>query len=766
MVGRQRAARATALVLVWAFGALPPNAGAAGPSFEQPCGGSSWVAGSTNVCSGVVTYRDYVYDDEGADGGDLGYNEGTQNAFGTLAHPAGDARYPADDTNAADLVKLELSRSGDTIQVRAELNALRHPDSTVLAVAVDTDDNAATGGGPWGTLGVSSRGWEKLYQFTTGDPATNTIAGSFPLPASPRWRVQAVTARAAPQTVMNVAFRGAGEHAAYKVDYTNASSYPPSGQGAWFEDDQAAALRAGDISQFGYKVATADLAPAVTRRQTVGPGLHERVYTSDYTLGEGMTYEGIDGRGAGGAAQGFFAQVFNFLGRYQPYGVYIPSRPGPYGLQMEWHGSNQGIVGQINQPGMQRDFGEGLNRILVVPEARGPNGYGSDISERDLLDVMDDVETAYPIDRTRVFSSGYSQGGYITFRMAMLFPDRFAGFTSWVGFTGNDSNGTPAAGSAPVTAGAVGNAIDYVGNLRWVPGSMIYAAQDELVQVPSTVAMQQAFDAADNPYVWYMHNPADHFTFAVADDWRKEAAYSADQRLVADPARVVFRTSASVDSPPYAIRHDRAYWIGDIRGRTDAFIDTDLTSFGCGGRRPVLQSGTGAGPSPVPWTSISKAVSGGRDLAVRQALEGTLANVASEAIDVRRACLDTGFSYRITSDGPATLHLGGGCSLTLHKGVNEGVSTCEKGSGSRTCLSRRRMRIHLFRISRSRVRRVTVFLNGRRGGSLRGPRSSVLVSLRRQPRGVVRVRLKVALRGGRSASVRRTYRTCTRARRG
>src|SRR4051794_7938545 len=173
----KRGAGAAALVLVWTLAALPAGAGAAGPSFEQPCGGSSWFAGSTNVCDGVVTYRDYVYDDEGADRGDLGYNEGTQNAFGTLAHPAGDVRYPADDTNAADLVKLELSRAGDTVQVRAELNALRKPDSTILALAVDTDGNPATGGGAWERLGVSSRGWDKLYQFKTGDPAANTLAG-------------------------------------------------------------------------------------------------------------------------------------------------------------------------------------------------------------------------------------------------------------------------------------------------------------------------------------------------------------------------------------------------------------------------------------------------------------------------------------------------------------------------------------------------------------------------------------------------------------
>ena len=55
--------------------------------------------------------------------------------------------------------------------------------------------------------------------------------------------------------------------------------------------------------------------------------------------------------------------------------------------------------------------------------------------------------------------------------------------------------------------------------------------------VPSSTAMRQAFDATDDPYVWYMHNPADHFTFALADDWRKEADYSAKQRSVGRPRR-------------------------------------------------------------------------------------------------------------------------------------------------------------------------------------------------------------------------------------
>ena len=661
--------------------AAPAPAGASGPRFAQACGGDSWVAGTTNVCDGALVYRDYVYDDAGADRGLIGVYDGTQRAYGTLAHPAGDVRYPADATQSADLVNLTLTRAGDRVDVVAELNALYTPDSTVLAIAVDSDGDEATGGGAWPGLGVRSAGWDAVHRIETGDPGTNLMRGSFPLPAAATWRVQAVTAQKATGQVMNVAFRGVDEGAAYRLEHLNPSPHVPSSQGAWFEDDQAAALRGGDISAFGVEVATADLRPGVTRLEHVGPGLHERVYTSDHTLppGEGMSYAGIPGRGSGGSTTAF-AQVFNFLGKYQPYGIFIPDAAGPYGLQMEWHGSNQGIVAQINQPGMQADFGTELNRLLVTPLARGPNGYGSDISERDLLDVMDDVLAHYPVDEERIFSSGYSQGGYIAFRMAFLHPDRFAGFTSWVGFTGNDTNGTPARGTVDVNAGAVGNMIDYVGNARHVPGSMIYGAADELVQLPSTTAMERAFAATDNLYDWYMHTAADHFTFITTDDWQKEADDSKDLRLVRNPARVTFRTDPFLDAPQLGIVHDRAYWVSRIRSREEGFADTDLTSHGCGGAVPETTTGSEAGPSPVPWVSRFRHATGSAPLPAQQLLEGTLSNVESLSLDLEAACLRPGAAYRITSDGPAALALPGGGQVVLAEGENTGTIGAPAGA--------------------------------------------------------------------------------------
>jgi dienelactone hydrolase len=315
---------------------------------------------------------------------------------------------------------------------------------------------------------------------------------------------------------------------------------------------------------------------------------------------------------------------------------------------------------------MQQRFGEDLHRIIVVPEARGQNGFGSDISERDLLDVMADVERTYEIDRDHVFSGGYSQGGYITYRMAELYPDRFAGAVDWVGFTGDDANGSPSA--VHYTAGAVGNAIDFVANLRWVPTAMLYAGADELVHVWTANAMSDAFAATDDVYDFFLHPGAEHLTFALLDDWRKEATYTKGLRRVANPPRVTYRTATFLDDPAHGIVHDRAYWVSRIRGRKTGttYEDVDLTTAACGGSRPVLSATSGSGSDPVPWSSSGHVVKSQTPIARAFKLTGTLGNVASLRVDARRACLrGAAFAYDITTDGPAALSFSDGRTLTL-----------------------------------------------------------------------------------------------------
>lgn len=729
----------------------PVTAGAATPGCMAP---HSWVGGSVDLCDGALVYNDYVDDDYGADTGMR-----TTSHTASLAPTAGDQSYPAGQEATADLIRLTLRIDGDKLHVTGLLNALYKPDSTILAVAIDSDNNQATGGGKWGPLDVSSRGWDQIAYFKTGDPATNTIDGTMPLPPGTKWRVQAAVAQA-DGTVMNVAYRGVDEQSGFKGNDAASNVNPDAG--SWFEDKQAAALGRGDISEFGAEVDVADMKNGVTRAAPAVTGLHERVYESAYTIppGEGRNEAGVPGRANGGSTPGAgavpFNQTFQYLGRYQPYGIYIPPKGhAPYGMQMVFHGSSSVMSGLINQPGMQARFGDDLNRILVVPEARGQNGFGSDISERDLLDVMDDVEATYPIDRNHVFSGGYSQGGYITYRMAELYPDRFAGAVDWVGFTGDDENGTPLQGQG-YTAGAVGNAIDLVGNLRRVPTVMLYSGADELVHVWTAQAMDNAFKATDDIYTYYFHPAAEHLTYAALDDWRKEAAYTKDLTLVRNPPRVTYRTATALDDPAHGIVHDSAYWISDIRQIKAGYEDVDLTTYACGGSIPVSQTGSGQGTDPVPWTSDYREQTGLEALPKRNALEGTMANVSSLTIDATATCLkDKWLAYDITSDGPATITFNDGRVLKFASAGEHKGRLAPAALGK--CSRRGRIRFHLHAHPPAHVVAAVVYVNGRRKLS-RHARRLRYVTISRLPR--KRFSVKIVTRtsfGAHRISTRRFY---------
>jgi pimeloyl-ACP methyl ester carboxylesterase len=683
-----------AAVVLWAILSLPgcgdsgpgtvavaPRAtGDAGPTRvpQTHCGQSSWVAGVTEWCDGRLLYRDYIYDDYGADSG---APSASPFPNGTLAGTAGDARYPAGAENTADLVRLELRADRDRIHVEAELNALYATGQTVLHIALDTDGQSGTGGGAWPGLAIRSEGWDAVYRFDHGDPAGNLITGSFPRPAAATWKVWAVTAQA-DGTVMNVAFRGPHE----KAELLGAFGAVPTDVGAFWEDRQAAALGAGDITLFAANIASADFDRRTTRGAEVGPGLHQRVYTSAYALppGEGVSLAGVGSRinptNTGGSQQ------FNFLGRYQPYGYYAPAGSGPHGLQVKLHGLGSTHASIISSPGFQRDFGEDLNRVIVAPLGRGVVGCWSDIAERDALDVLDDALAHLDVDPEQVTISGYSMGGYGALRLAMLYPHRFAALVNWVGPTGDDTNtplpGNPLAVDVLGQAGAgsfVGNMVDFAGNLLNLPSVHLYGGADETPNHaghPLTLG-PRLLEAQGVEHDFYLHPTAEHFTFALADQWEKEAAFTAGRVRARTPSRVRFRTDESFRYPEYGLRHDRAYWVSGIRARDSGYADVDVGSRGCAMPARVFETGNdfGVGPEPLAWQRQYRRVAGEQAAPPENRIEAVLANVAALSIDRQRACLHAGgLRYKVSTDGPVTIDFGPGVVLQLPSaGVYEGV---------------------------------------------------------------------------------------------
>ena len=648
-----QAAVAAALVAAMATTAPAP---ATQPDDAAACDTGSWVAGTVDLCAGELVYRDYIYDDHGAATPNFLPRAG---AYAGVP-PTGDQEYTG-EANTADLAALRLRIDGDALDVSFELNSLVEPDSTVAALAIDTDNDTATGGGSWpGALGVTSAGWDVVHTFSHGDAGTNRIDGSVPLPRGNTWRLQAVTAQAG-GPVMNVAFRGTGE------------------TGFWWEDRQAAALQAGDISSFAGEVDVADLRNRVTRRAETPRGkVLQRVYTSAHPIPPGEGIGEVPGRSTASTPIGFGGQFFYFLGKYQPYGFYLPNKPGPHGSQLVMHGFLENHSARIFFPGTQHritdHIGEARNRILVSPLGRGPSGWYSDWAERDVLDALADAEKTYGTDPDRRFASGYSMGGYGTYRLAGLYPDRFAGFIAWVGWTGDVFNGVPPFQGRGGQAGSVGNPYEFVGNLRWVPGAMVYGAADELVHAETAVFMQREFERQRVRHVWYMHPTLDHVLYIPLDDWRKESAYSADLVLVKDPPRVTFKTDPELGNPSLGLVHDRAYWVTDIRNRAPGFAEIDITSHGCGGSLSTLTPRQGAGESPVPWVSLGMEVTGQEPLSKENRLVATVFNTASFNVGKGSCLTDGDLFYKVTTDGPVALAFPDARVLSLTAaGTHEGV---------------------------------------------------------------------------------------------
>lgn len=70
-----------------------------------------------------------------------------------------------------------------------------------------------------------------------------------------------------------------------------------------------------------------------------------------------------------------------------------------------------------------RSLGDQLNAITIAPiSTRGWGHIGNSL----LLSVISDLKRRYPIDPDRIYLTGQSMGGHMTYRAALLLPDRWA----------------------------------------------------------------------------------------------------------------------------------------------------------------------------------------------------------------------------------------------------------------------------------------------------------------------------------------------------
>ncbi len=125
------------------------------------------------------------------------------------------------------------------------------------------------------------------------------------------------------------------------------------------------------------------------------------------------------------------------------YHVYVPksySAVNPSPILFNLHGGASTALDFLNNEGDMREIADTANFIIVYPQATSDNNgnptwhLGAENSKStDVNDVgfvshiIDDVSSVYSIDQERVYVTGFSNGGYLTYEIACLLNERIAG---------------------------------------------------------------------------------------------------------------------------------------------------------------------------------------------------------------------------------------------------------------------------------------------------------------------------------------------------
>jgi pimeloyl-ACP methyl ester carboxylesterase len=677
-MGRVLAVVVAALALVGALAGdavARPAAHRADGKLRDWRGKPTMIAGRTTTSRGEYIYTDWLYDDYGPDL-DGGTNQTVFRA--QLAPTRGDYRYPDDAKrygyNAADLRELRVAVDRKKLHLLIALQTMLKPDAAVVQVALDTDKSDATSAkdGQWPDgAGIATKGPEH-FVTTAGNSARltgpggarsvksvvnlkqNAIEVDVPLKAlgklAKRPRIWVVTGlndghgKFLPQAD--------GATAVFNAGFRKYEPYPQTGitpdrltNGSWSDTKQAAELAGGDIKAFDGSFNVGRLRKGGSNRpKPAAPGRYVRIFKSAKDYGEGIDLKG----GNSGSSSNVGGNPDPELkSRYQPYALYIPKgydpkRPNVFTLN--GHSLDCSHLEYFTvSPNQQIQLGDERKSIIVTPLSRGADTWYIDAGLIDTIEAWNDARRHYDVDEERTFITGYSMGGYMTYRLGLLMPDRFSKASVYVGPPAYQLWPYPAPPVPGDRYAAIGNTNNLVENAYDLPYEINHGNADELVPVAGVQHQVDTFQAAGNAYVFYRHSANDHFSFILNDEWSHTRDFLGTGPRVANPVEVRYRRYPAIDQPQNGLRFDGAYWVSQIKVRGDQKDPANSGSVvavthGLGGHLAKPEQEL---PQPVtgpvsPGTKFEQKQVAGTALAKANALDVTLENVSLAAIDLRR----------------------------------------------------------------------------------------------------------------------------------
>jgi pimeloyl-ACP methyl ester carboxylesterase len=354
-----------------------------------------------------------------------------------------------------------------------------------------------------------------------------------------------------------------GQPAVYNVTFRTYEQESPH-LNFWMDQAQAAALTDGDVSAFALDVDWADLAAGRTTPEPVPTGLTNRWMVSNLDLGQGV-----------GAHPVFDTEPF-FLGRVQPYAVYVPStydpaRPVPVTLLLHSLGLQHNQFGSLD-PRFVRQVAQERPSLCAMPLGRGPTGWYFDESELDFWEVWARVADTYGVDPDRTVVCGYSMGGYGAYKLALGYPEAFAKSVVLAGpptcgvrlLPGVDIPGTLDPDSH---CAREGETFRLLANARWLPFYVAHGALDELVPVGSVLEQVAEIDRLGYRYRFELYPLEDHIGWVVQDAFASAAAHMGTDPRQGDPGHITFAWYPALHRADLGIGPERVWWVQDLKGR-------------------------------------------------------------------------------------------------------------------------------------------------------------------------------------------------------
>jgi hypothetical protein len=281
---------------------------------------------------------------------------------------------------------------------------------------------------------------------------------------------------------------------------------------------------------------------------------------------------------------------------------------------------------------------------VITPLARGPDGGYDNYAAADVFEVWADVARRYKLDPEWTVITGYSMGGFGTFKLAEQFPDLFARAQPTVGESED---------------------VNMIASLRNIPVLMWNASADELVPPTSYLPTADELDRLGYRYELDIFE-GEHLTLAIHDQYAPAAAFLGTAEVDRNPAHVTYVADPTLDHADLGFVADHAYWLSGVKTRGIGQGKVDAFSHGFGKGDPAA-SATQRGAGTLPdgnlgvllFTSQTKTWGPVPPAPRADRIDLTATNVSAVTINPKRAGVSCNADVRVTSDGPVTVNLAG-----------------------------------------------------------------------------------------------------------